>query len=161
MSSPIMLIDDSVVLPCLSVAGKNNPILAFVMETPKQFVDFKFVKDYNIKEIYRVTGRECFTRKLAIHYGLNETLKTLKMSGDVPGFYDTGEPHEYFFCKNIYAPYLQYGKPSDKYVGYNVLPCPEYNNDFKNRDELQEYNNKILREVIKKYQNEYTVYIAY
>ena len=45
MSSPIMLIDDSVILPCLSVAGKNNPILAFVMETPKQFVDFKSIKD--------------------------------------------------------------------------------------------------------------------
>ena len=33
---------------------KNHPIFAFIMETPHDFIDVEFVKNYNIEKIYKV-----------------------------------------------------------------------------------------------------------
>ena len=163
MSSPIMLIDNTddgyLYLATMAENMKNNndlPMLFFVMETPKQFVNIQFVKNNNIKEIYRVTGSKCKFRTLAIHYGLK---KILQASGKVPGFYyvekqDEHELRVFEPCDDIYAKFDP--NSQNKYFGFEFKPCPEYNNNIGN-----EYTQRKFDEVRKKYNNEYTVYIAY
>ena len=34
---------------------RNHPIFAFIMETPHDFIDVEFVKNYNIEKIYKVS----------------------------------------------------------------------------------------------------------
>ena len=163
MSSPIMLINNTdngyfhlKYLKKGRIMRNNNDyaMLVFVMETPEEFVDFQFVKDNNIKQIYRVTGADCQFRKSAIHYGLK---KTLEKSDKVPGFRINDKSYTRYENIKTAATYGGF-----ELYGDTLLPCPEYNNnDPKGSEKRKQYNTKILNEVIKKYKNEYTVYIAY
>ena len=126
---------------------KNHSTVFFIMETPHDFIDVKFVKKYDIRKIYKVTSNNCAFRKEVV-----ETYLKDEFGENFGGFYSDKQQNG-----RVWKSADNVGKHVDlngEYWGYKILP-------YRGKIPEDDKQWKQLRErLTKQYNEDYTVYIA-
>ena len=126
---------------------KNHSTVAFIMETPHDFIDVKFVEEYNIRKIYKFTSKECDFRNAVVDRYLRE-----QFPKEFSGFYLIRKNDKWVWTP---ADNVRDNVDVDKrYWGYTILPYQgKISKKLNQRKELR-------KSLTKRYNEEYTVYIA-